>query len=173
MIIDAGSILDLSWLGDYPIDGALFVWQGGMESGNAVADLLTGKVTPCGKLSDTVALRYEDYPSQNFLGQEYNQYTEDIYVGYRYFETFAKDAVQFPFGFGLSYTTFALENVQVKTLGDTVRVKGVGEEHRLLPRQRGGARSTPLLLKASWARPAECCAPSRRPSCSSLASPRP
>lgn len=108
VIIDAGSILDLSWLGDYPIDGALFVWQGGMESGNAVADLLTGKVTPCGKLSDTVALQYQDYPSQNFLGEEYNQYTEDIYVGYRYFETFAKDAVQFPFGFGLSYTTFAL-----------------------------------------------------------------
>lgn len=68
VIIDAGSILDLSWLGDYPIDGALFVWQGGMESGNAVADLLTGKVTPCGKLSDTVALRYQDSPSQNFLG---------------------------------------------------------------------------------------------------------
>lgn len=123
VLIDAGSVLDLSWLGDYPISGALFVWQGGMESGNAVADLLTGKVTPSGKLSDTVALRYEDYPSQNFLGEEYNQYTEDIYVGYRYFETFQKDAVQFPFGFGLSYTTFALENVQVKALGDTVRVK--------------------------------------------------
>ena len=123
VIIDAGSILDLSWLNQYSIAGALFVWQGGMESGNAVAGLLTGKVTPSGKLSDTVALRYEDYPSQNFLGKEVNQYTEDIYVGYRYFETFAKDAVQFPFGFGLSYTTFALENVQVKALGDTIRVK--------------------------------------------------
>ena len=127
VIIDAGSVLDLSWLNEYPIDGVLFVWQGGMESGNAVADLLTGKVNPCGKLTDTVAYRYEDYPSQNFLGQDYNEYTEDIYVGYRYFETFAKDAVQFPFGFGISYTTFALKDIQVKSLGDTVRVKATVE----------------------------------------------
>ena len=123
VLINAGSILDLSWLEEYPLDGALFLWQGGMESGNAAADLLTGRVNPCGKLTDTVAFRYEDYPSQNFLGQDYNQYTEDIYVGYRYFETFEKDAVQFPFGFGLSYTSFSLENAQVKACGDRVRVR--------------------------------------------------
>ena len=123
VVIDAGSILDLSWLEEYAVAGALLVWQGGMESGNAAADLLTGRVNPCGKLTDTVAFRYEDYPSQNFLGQDYNQYTEDIYVGYRYFETFEKDAVQFPFGFGLSYTSFSLENAQVKACGDRVRVR--------------------------------------------------
>ena len=124
VVIDSGSVMDLAWLEDYAIDGAMYVWQGGMESGNAVADVLTGEVTPCGKLTDTIAYRYEDYPSaDNFLGDEVNTYAEDIFVGYRYFETFAKDAVQFPFGFGLSYTTFALENIQVKTYGDTVRVK--------------------------------------------------
>ena len=124
VLIDSGSVMDLAWLEDYPIDGALYVWQGGMESGNAVADVLTGKVTPCGKLTDTIAYRYEDYPSADtFLGMEENTYVEDIYVGYRYFETFQKDAVQFPFGFGLSYTTFALENIQVKPCGDTIRVK--------------------------------------------------
>lgn len=127
VLINAGSILDLSWLNEYPIDGALLVWQGGMESGNAVANLLTGKVNPCGKLTDTVAYRYEDYPSQNFLGNDYNEYTEDIYVGYRYFETFAKDEVQFPFGYGLSYTTFALKDIQMKALGDNVRVKATVE----------------------------------------------
>lgn len=127
VLIDAGSVLDLSWLNEYPIAGALLLWQGGMESGNAAADLLTGKVNPCGKLTDTVAYRYEDYPSQNFLGKDYNEYTEDIYVGYRYFETFEKDEVQFPFGYGLSYTTFALKDIQVKALGDKVRVKATVE----------------------------------------------
>ena len=124
VLIDSGSIMDLAWLEEYPISAALVVWQGGMESGNAVADVLTGAVTPCGKLTDTISYRYEDHPSaSNFLGNDANVYAEDIYVGYRYFETFAQDKVQFPFGFGLSYTTFALENVQVKLCGDTVRVK--------------------------------------------------
>lgn len=124
VLINSGSIMDLAWLEEYPISAALVVWQGGMESGNAVADVLTGAVTPCGKLTDTISYRYEDHPSaSNFLGNDANVYAEDIYVGYRYFETFAQDKVQFPFGFGLSYTTFALENVQVKLCGDTVRVK--------------------------------------------------
>ena len=124
VLIDSGSIMDLAWLEEYPISAELVVWQGGMESGNAVADVLTGAVTPCGKLTDTISYRYEDHPSaSNFLGNDANVYAEDIYVGYRYFETFAQDKVQFPFGFGLSYTTFALENVQVKLCGDTVRVK--------------------------------------------------
>lgn len=123
VLINAGSILDLSWLEEYPLDGALFLWQGGMESGNAAADVLTGKVDACGRLTDTVAYRYEDYPSaKDFLGLEFNCYTEDIYVGYRYFETFAPDAVQFPFGFGLSYTSFAMEAQNVALRGDNVVV---------------------------------------------------
>ena len=123
VVIDAGSVMDLSWLDEYPIGAALFVWQGGMESGNAAADVLTGRVNPCGRLTDTVAKRYEDYPSaKDFLGEDFNCYTEDIYVGYRYFETFAPEAVQFPFGFGLSYTSFALQNLRTQAQGDTVRV---------------------------------------------------
>ena len=124
VLIDAGSVFDLSWLADYRVGAALFLWQGGMESGNAAADLLTGRVTPCGKLADTIAYRYEDYPcAKDFLGRDFNFYTEDVYVGYRYFETFAPDKVQFPFGFGLSYTTFAFEDGSVERLGDRVRVK--------------------------------------------------
>ena len=70
-------------------------------------DVLTGRVNPCGRLSDTIARSIEDYPSSSCFGDQYrNFYTEDIYVGYRYFETTAKDKVLYPFGFGLSYTHF-------------------------------------------------------------------
>ena len=70
-----------------------------MESGNAVADVLTGKVNPCGKLADTIAKNYEDYPSSaHFGGLEFNNYAEDIFVGYRYFDTFAREKVLYPLG---------------------------------------------------------------------------
>ena len=83
-----------------------------MESGNAIADVLTGAVNPCGKLADTIARNYEDYPSsENFGGLEYNEYKEDIYIGYRYFETYAKEKVLYPFGYGLSYTSFQTKPV--------------------------------------------------------------
>ena len=111
VLLNIGSIMDLSWVDgfDGKIDAVLLVWQGGMESGNAVADLLSGKVTPSGKLTDTVAKTYENYPSAaDFGGRDYNFYTEDIFVGYRWFETFAKDEVLYPFGFGLSYTNFSV-----------------------------------------------------------------
>lgn len=81
-----------------------------MESGNALSDILSGEVTPSGKLSDTIAKRYEDYPSSGSFGaKEYNNYVEDIFVGYRYFETFAPEKVLYEFGFGLSYTNFKIE----------------------------------------------------------------
>lgn len=109
VVMDIGSIMDMAWTEKYgeKLSALLIPWQGGMESGNAVADVLTGKVNPCGKLADTIARRYEDYPSSaNFGGRDFNCYTEDIFVGYRYFETFAREKVLYPFGYGLSYTAF-------------------------------------------------------------------
>ncbi|MBO5312946.1 MAG: glycoside hydrolase family 3 protein [Clostridia bacterium] len=109
VVLNVGATIDMKWVEKYNISAVLYVWQGGMCGGKACADLLTGKVTPCGKLSDTIAYDISDYPStENFGGKEYNIYKEDIYVGYRYFETFAKDKVVYPFGYGLSYTTFDL-----------------------------------------------------------------
>jgi len=109
LVINSGNIIDFSWYAKYEskISALLYVWQGGMESGNAVCDVLCGDVNPSGKLTTAIAKKYEDYPSATSFGaQEFNNYVEDIFVGYRYFETFAKDAVLFPFGYGLSYTTF-------------------------------------------------------------------
>ena len=109
VVIDAGNIIDMGWTERYGdrLGAIVYAFQGGMESGNALMDVLYGDVNPSGKLTDTIARRYEDYPSaKNFGGRGHNCYQEDIYVGYRYFETFAKDRVRYPFGFGLSYTTF-------------------------------------------------------------------
>lgn len=112
VLLDCGNVMDMSWILDYNdrLRGIVYAWQGGMESGNAVADVLYGKVNPSGKLTDTIAVKYEDYPSaKRFGGKLFNTYVEDIFVGYRYFETFAKEKALFPFGFGLSYTNFDIE----------------------------------------------------------------
>ena len=110
VLLNIGSLLDLSWMEKYPVSSVLILWQGGMEGGNACADLLTGKATPCGKLADTAMKTLGDYPAWGHFGDpKENTYTEDIYLGYRYSETFAKDKVLFPFGFGLSYTSFETE----------------------------------------------------------------
>lgn len=114
VLLNTGHILDMSWMDAYPVDAVLYVWQGGMEGGRAVADLLTGQVPACGRLCDTIAYSYRDYPSSGCFGAEdYIEYQEDIYVGYRYFETFAPRKVRYPFGFGLSYTRFThtIDNV--------------------------------------------------------------
>jgi len=107
LLLNIGSVMDFSFLKDYSFGAVMILWQGGMESGNAAADLLCGKATPSGRLADTIAEKYEDYPSSSHFGnRKANEYFEDIYVGYRYFETFAPDKVLYPFGYGLSYTTF-------------------------------------------------------------------
>ena len=107
VILNCGNVIDMAWTQEYNISAILMMWLPGMEAGNALADILSGKENPSGKLNDTIALHYEDYPSaSNFSGKDYNNYEEDIYVGYRYFETFAKDKVLYSFGYGLSYTTF-------------------------------------------------------------------
>ncbi len=120
VLLNIGSIMDMSWTEEYgdKLSALMIVWQGGMESGNAVADVLTGNVTPCGKLSDTIARRYEDYPSSaNFGGKAYNDYVEGVYVGYRHFDRHP-DKVLYPFGFGLSYTSFALKAESLRHTAD-------------------------------------------------------
>ena len=126
VLLNIGCIMDLSWIEKYgdKISAAMIVWQGGMESGNAVADLLSGKVSPSGKLSATVAKTYDSFPSaKDFGNKEFNNYTEDIYVGYRYFETFNKDDVQYPFGFGLSYSEFKTDFVSLDKTDDGFTLK--------------------------------------------------
>ena len=126
VLLDIGSIMDMSWVEEFDgkLSAVMIVWQGGMESGNAVADVLTGKVTPCGKLADTIAKTYEDYPSsKNFGGEQFNNYYEDIFVGYRYFETFKKDRVLYPIGYGLSYTTFSVKPVSFEKKENAYEVK--------------------------------------------------
>ena len=109
VVLNVGSVIDLSWVKDFKIGALLLAYQGGMETGNAVADILTGKVNPCGKLTDTIARRYRDYPTAGHYGNPaYNDYAEDIYLGYRYFETMAKEDVLYPFGYGKSYTSFEI-----------------------------------------------------------------
>lgn len=136
ILLNIGGIFDMSWIEKYKkvIGAILIVWQGGMEGGNAAADLLCGKAYPSGRLTDTIAKRYENYPSSaNFGGKDFNEYKEDIYIGYRYFETFAKSKVLYPFGYGLGYTEFEISantveksndkfifNVSVKNMGNTI-----------------------------------------------------
>lgn len=122
VILNVSNIIDMSWMEQIRqkehIKSVVYTWQGGVEAGTASADILTGAVTPSGKLPDTIAYRIEDYPSTaNFGNKEKNYYKEDIYVGYRYFETFAPEKVQFPFGFGLSYTEFSVETIKAGVIG--------------------------------------------------------
>ena len=107
VVMDCGNVIDMSWAEELNPGAVVFAWQGGMEAGNGVADVLTGAVNPSGRLPMAIARSYGDYPSaQNFGGADFNNYYEDIYVGYRYFETFAPEKVLYPFGAGLSYTEF-------------------------------------------------------------------
>lgn len=118
VILNVGGIVDSEWfIHDHQIGAVLMGWQAGTEGSLAIADILCGDVNPSGKLVDTVAKTSADYPSSEHLNDsvEFVDYTEDIYVGYRYFETLpgAKERVNYPFGFGLSYTTFDLWGLSV------------------------------------------------------------
>lgn len=135
VVMNVGGMVDTQWfVEDDQIQAVLMAWQGGMEGGTAAAELLCGIGNPCGKLVDTFAKTLQDYPSTyNFHeSDDYVNYTEDIYVGYRYFETLpgAADRVNYPFGFGLSYTEFAWSIEQACQQDSNillqVRVKNVG-----------------------------------------------
>lgn len=131
VLLNVGNIIDMKWVKESNPAAVMYVWQGGQEGGNGVVDVLTGAVNPCGKLTDTIAQDISDYPStKNFGNEDKNYYAEDIFVGYRYFETFAIDKVLYPFGAGLSYTSFSiegtLEKVAAQELTVSVRVKNTG-----------------------------------------------
>ena len=130
LILNVGSVIDLSILDETRVDAVLFYGQGGMEGGSALADLLTGAATPCGKLTDTWAMRYVDYPSADTFGHrngnlENEDYAEGIYVGYRWFEK-QGIAPRFPFGFGLSYTMFQTEAAVISDASVTATVTNTG-----------------------------------------------
>ena len=111
VVLNVGNAIDLSWLDSYGgrISAVLLAWQGGMEAGNAVADVLYGDVNPSGRLACTIARRYEDDPSSSTFGApKAVDYREGVFMGYRHFATHAPDAIRFPFGHGLSYTTFSV-----------------------------------------------------------------
>ncbi|MBQ9677452.1 MAG: glycoside hydrolase family 3 C-terminal domain-containing protein [Prevotella sp.] len=140
VIINSGSVIETASWSNYP-DAILCAWQPGMEGGNSIADLLTGKVNPSGKLTMTWPIAVTDHPStKNYPGNidfysfkdqatqkiaisgyTYTNHEEDIYVGYRYFDSFNRD-VAYPFGFGLSYTTFEYSKPTVKVNGDQITV---------------------------------------------------
>ena len=140
VIINSGSVMETASWRDR-VDAILVAWQPGIEGGNSVADILTGKVNPSGKLTMTWPIAATDHPSTaNFAktydmytyqgmegsnnpisGVDFNNHEEDIYVGYRYFDTFKKN-VAYPFGYGLSYTTFEFGKPSVKAKGDVIEV---------------------------------------------------
>ena len=148
VIINSGSSIETaSW--SNRVDAILVAWQPGEEGGNSVADVLTGKVCPSGHLTATWPISIGDDPSTyNFprrpdyynltdkydngslKGVNYSNHNEDIYVGYRYYDTFNKH-VAYPFGYGLSYTTFEFSKLSAKNSGDnitiTVNVRNTGK----------------------------------------------
>lgn len=133
VVINCGNIIDLKWTEEYGIRAVAFIWQGGQYGGKAVADMLSGDVSPSGRLADTIAYNYEDYPSAEGFGDDHRIfYKEDIYVGYRYFETFAREKVMYPFGYGLSYTRFSIDINDAESsdgrISVTVNVRNTGEK---------------------------------------------
>ena len=165
VVLDIGSVMDLSWLERYGdrISAVLVAWLGGMEGARAVADVLTGQAPPSGKLTDSIARAFEDYPSSaNFGDDLVNVYAEDIFVGYRYFETFCPEKVLYPFGFGLGYTTFSVDVTDVTAEADRlvldVAVTNSGIVHsgketvQVYVGAPDGALSQPARQLAAWAK---------------------
>lgn len=127
VLINTGAQIDLKDLqGDDKIKSIVYLSQPGMEAGHVAADILTGKVNPSGKLTTTWAMNYGDYPCADTFGHrngdlDNEYYNDGIYVGYRFFDSFGVE-VLYPFGFGLSYTTFTTEPGEVEVDVNTVRL---------------------------------------------------
>lgn len=127
LILDVGNIIDFEVIASFKnkLSAILLAPLGGMESGNALCDVLSGKENPSGRLADTIAVSYHSYPSSdNFGNKKYNNYEEDIFVGYRYFESFAKEEVLYPFGYGLSYTHFDIQG-KIERIDNAVKISAI------------------------------------------------
>ncbi len=121
VLMNVGNLIDFTFVEKYAPQAVLVAWQGGMMGAEGTVDVLTGIANPSGHLTDTIAKNFEEYPSYPYFGDlKSNAYVEDIFVGYRYFETFKKDAVLYPFGYGLSYTTFSMEAAKCEFDGEFV-----------------------------------------------------
>ncbi len=135
LVFNTCGIIDMAWTQEKEflghITAIVLAWQGGQEAGRATANILLGKANPSGKLSDTIARSIDDYPStKDFAASLESFYCEDIFVGYRFFNTFAREKILYPFGFGLSYTKFSVEFFNAKFDGKKIsissRVKNIG-----------------------------------------------
>jgi beta-glucosidase len=154
VVLNIGGVIETSSWKDFP-DAILLPWQGGQEAGNAIADVISGKVTPSGKLPMTFPVKYEDVPSaKTFPGSELTQskpapdspldafmrvkpsivyYEDGIYVGYRYYETFNVQP-SYEFGYGLSFTSFEFSNIKVtpatfnRSVTITVDIRNSGKD---------------------------------------------
>jgi beta-glucosidase len=177
IVLNVTNIIDMSWLqtisNGQSIKAVLYSWAAGMEGGHALADVLSGDESPSGRLTDTIAYKLEDYPSAaNFGRKDFNVYAEDIYVGYRYFETFLPSAVQYEFGAGLSYTEFSQQMSDYSTSGSgidqilhfKIDVENIGAEHsskevvQLYVAAPQGLLGKPVKVLAGFAKTA-CLAP--------------
>lgn len=123
VLLNVGGVMDTSFIDQCPmLDSVVLVSQLGMTAGDAVASILDGSKTPSGKLTDTWAYNYEDYPSSENFGMSNPEYVEGIYVGYRYFDSF-RIKPRFEFGFGQSYAKFFLKTQKVNINEERIRLQ--------------------------------------------------
>lgn len=164
LVLNCGGVIDLSVLDEVRIDAVLFIGQPGMEGGNALADILTGKVCPSGRLTDTWAMGYEEYPSANTFGHRNGDlknevYAEESLVGYRWFDANGITP-RFPFGYGISYTSFAVKTdfVSDKEARVTVTNTGKTSGREIVPLfiRYHGRRDLAAFAKTKTLAPGEC-----------------
>lgn len=134
VVLNVGNLVDMNFVNKYKIGAVMYIWHAGMVGAYGGADVILGNVSPSGKLTDTIAYSIDDYPSTAYFGdKERNFYSEDVFVGYRYFETYAQDKVMYPFGYGLSYTNFNINAKECtveeadRTIEIVVDVKNTGK----------------------------------------------
>ncbi len=147
----------MQWVARYAPDAVAYIWQG-RQGCRGVLDVLNGTVSPSGKLPDTIARTPADYPAADHYGaDDRNFYAEDIYVGYRYFETFAPEKVLYPFGFGLSYTKFEVQLLSADENADGITAVATVQKIWSAQAKRSYSCTAPRR-KGFWASPPRCCA---------------